>query len=291
MIFAKGLGVPEGPVLLPDNSWVCVEMSADRGCVSHISADGKTIRMIAKTGRPNGLAVDKDGFMWVAESSEPSLLRLSMDGEVEVFLTACNGDPFLFPNDLAFGPDGALYLTDSGVKFEEFAPGGQVRPDYLTLDFDGRVYRIDIQTKEIRKLDTGIQFTNGIAFDAENNLYANETLTGDIFRYPWQDGQVGGREYFGNVIAPDAPEGFKGPDGMKFGENGRLYVAVFTQGDVTVLDPDGAVVERIKTEGNLPTNLAFGPRGSQEIYVTEDEIGTLEVFKVGTDGLPLHTGA
>ena len=77
---------------------------------------------------------------------------------------------------------------------------------------------------------------------------------------------------------------------MKFGANGNLYVAVFGQGDVTVLGPDGAVVERIKTDGTMPTNLAFGPPGSQKIYVTEDEKGTFEVFEVGTDGLPLYTG-
>ena len=26
MVFSSGLSVPEGPVLLPDESWVCVEM-------------------------------------------------------------------------------------------------------------------------------------------------------------------------------------------------------------------------------------------------------------------------
>lgn len=289
MIFASDLSVPEGPVLLPDESWLVVEMGPDRGCVTHISPDGQTKRMIAKTGRPNGLAVDKDGVIWVAESQDPALLRLTMDGKVEVFLTECNGEPFLFPNDLAIGPDGALYMTDSGILFEEFAPGGKVRPDWMDVYPDGRVYKIDVKTKEIKKLDTGIRFTNGIAFDPDDNLYSNETLTGMVYRYQWKDGEVGEREDFGNVIDPEGPEGIKGPDGMKFGANGHLYVTVITQGDVTVLGPDGAVVERIKTEGNFPTNLAFGPPGSKKIYVTEDQKGTMEVFDVDTDGLPLYT--
>ena len=291
MIFTTDLSVPEGPVLLPDGSFLCVEMG-ERGCVTHISPDGETKRTIAKTGRPNGLAVDKDGFIWVAESMKPTpcLIRMTIDGESEVFLTECDGEPFLFPNDLAFGPDGALYMTDSGITFEDFVPGGQIRPDWDTCPIDGRVYRIDVQTKAIKKLDTGIRFTNGIAFDPENNLYSNETITGNVFRYMWNDGEVGPREYFGNVIAPDTQEGLKGPDGMKFDTDGNLYVTVAFQSNVTVLGPDGKVVERIKTDGNFPTNLCFGPPGSKKIYVTEDQNGTMEVFDVDADGLPLYTG-
>jgi gluconolactonase len=296
-IFTSGLSVPEGPVLLPDGSWLVVEMGPARGCVTHVSADGGSKRVIARTGRPNGLAVDSDGIIWVAESEEPSLLRLTMEGDAEVFLTGCDGEPFLFPNDLAFGPYGALYMTDSGMLFSDFAPGGQIRPDYMTAPMDGRVYQINVRTREIQKLDSGIRFTNGIAFGPDRNLYVNEMLTSKVYRYRWEDADthhpseiVGGREDFGNVADPESPAEMKFPDGQKFGADGNLYVAVYGQGDVTVLGPDGAVVKRFKTEGRWPTNLAFGPPGSQRIYVTEDELGRIEVFDVGTDGLPLYTG-
>lgn len=292
MIFTSGLSVPEGPVLLPDGSWLVVEMGADRGCVTHISPDGKTKRVIAKTGRPNGLAVDREGIIWVAESQVPSLLRLTMDGKVEVFLTECDGEPFLFPNDLAFGPEGDLYMTDSGILIGDFAPGGKVRPDYMTAPMDGRVYKINVKTREIRKLDSGMRFTNGIAFGPDKHLYVNEMITATVYRYQWRDGEIiSGREVFGNVADPDSPADMRFPDGQKFGANGYLYVAVFGQRDVTVLGPAGAVVERMKTKGRMPTNLAFGPPGSKKIYVTEDEFGTMEAFDVGTDGLPLYTGA
>ena len=110
-----------------------------------------------------------------------------------------------------------------------------------------------------------------------------------VYKYEWRDGSViGGRRDFGNVIAPDAPEGIKGPDGMKFGADRRLYVTVFAQGDVTILDADGQVSERIKTIGAFPTNLAFGLPGDKRIYVTEDEHGTLEVYNVGVEGFNLY---
>lgn len=290
MIFSRGLSIPEGPVLLEDGSWLVVEMGEDRGSVTHLNPDGSIKRTIAHTGRPNGLAVDRLGNIWVAESRKPALLRISPTGEVEEFLAECAGVPFLFPNDLAFGPDGALYMTDSGIPADDFAPGGEVRSDWMTVMPNGKVYKIDVESKAIEMIDEGLRFVNGIAFDANDNLYVSETLTGLVYRYQWMDGALGPRETFGNTIAAAAPEGFKGPDGMKFGLDGNLYVTVFGQGDVTVLGPSGDVVRRIKTEGSMPTNVAFGKAGTRKIYVTEDEAGTLEVFDVGTDGLPLHMG-
>lgn len=292
MIFASGLRNPEGPVALPDGTWLVVEGGADRGCVTHISANGQTNRVVKKTGRPNGLAVDANGVIWVAESKTPSLVRLTMDGNAEVVATGCDGEAFLFPNDLCFGPDGALYMTDSGVFIDDFAPNNQIRPDYRDVKYDGRVYRIDVDAGKVTKLDSGIKFTNGIAFGPDQLLYANETLTGNIYRYGRKDGQIAGpRVLFGNVIRPEAPPGWAGPDGMAFSKDGRLYVAVFGQGDVTVLGTKGDIVERIQTAGKLPTNVAFALPGRKRIHITEYELGQLEVFDVAADGLPLWSGS
>lgn len=289
MIFAKGLAPSEGPVLLDDGSWLVCDMSAGQGGVAHVSADGRTTRPIARTGRPNGLAMDAEGNIWVAETDPPSLMRVTMDGETEAVLNECDGQPFLFPNDLCFGPDGALYLTDSGILFKDFVPGGQIRPDFLTCPVDGRLYRIDTRTRSIRKLEGGGRFTNGVAFGPDKALYTTETLTGNIHRYELHGDRLGPRAVYGNVLKTPPAENpnLAGPDGMAFGADGRLYVAVFGQGDVTVLGRRGEVVRRIPTESPMPTNVAFGPKGSKRIYVTEMARGEMEAFEVDTDGLSL----
>jgi gluconolactonase len=291
MILANDLRAPEGPLPLADGSLLLVEGAAERGCVTHLSAGGKSRTCVRKTGRPNGLALSADGAVWVAESKMPSLLRLTLEGGFKVIATECDGEPFLFPNDLCFGPDGGMYLTDSGVQIDNFAPNNQIRADYLDIAYDGRVYRVDPDTGVTSLIDRGIQFTNGIAFGPDEMLYVNETVTGNIYRYGWRDGKIDGkRELFGNVISPDAPAGWKGPDGMAFDENGLLYCAVFGQGDITVLDRKGDVAKRIKVSGMLPTNVAFALPGEHRIYVTEYEHAQVEIFPVECDGLPLWDG-
>jgi gluconolactonase len=289
-VFTDQLGFPEAPVLLPDGGFLFVEMDKAKGWTIRVSADGKTRTVLAKTGRPNGLAPDADGGVWVAETAMRALLKMDLSGRFEVYADACNGEPFLFLNDVAIGPDGAVYFTDSGILLDVIAPGGELDPNYRNLRYDGRVYRMDRRTRAVECVDRGLLFTNGIAFGADGHLYVTETLTGNVYRYLCQRGRVsGGREIFGNVIEHFDPAELKGPDGMKFGADGNLYVAVFGQGDVTVLGRSGAVVNRMKVEGSMPTNLAFGPPGTRRIYVTEVQTGTVQILDVPCDGLPLHT--
>ena len=115
-IFARILGFPEAPVLLPDGNFLFTEMTPETGWVIWFSADGQSRRVVAKTGRPNGLAQDSNGAIWVAETAQRALLKLHLDGKCKAFAKAGKGRPFLFLNDLAFAPNGDLYLTDSGIS-------------------------------------------------------------------------------------------------------------------------------------------------------------------------------
>jgi len=288
-IFTRNLGFPEAPVCLPDGSFLFVEMSPDKGWITRVSADGATQTMVAKTGRPNGLARDRDGSIWVAETAMRAVLKMTLDGRYEVFADQCRGEKFLFLNDLAFAPNGDLYVTDSGILLDEVAPGGELVSNWRSLKYDGRVYRVDVRTRDVEVVDRGIQFTNGIAFGRNGDLFVAETLSGNIYRYACRNGRATGRrELFGNVIETFNAAELKGPDGMKFGKDGNLYACVFGQGNVTVLGARGEVIKRIPTDGICPTNLAFGGPGQKKIYVTEVVTGTVQIFDVDTEGLPLH---
>jgi gluconolactonase len=292
MIFVDGLAAPETPRLSPtERAWLCVEMHEPRGGVTRLSDDGSRVSLVAHTGQPNGLAVDLEGVIWIANClPAPALLRLEPRGQPEVFLDTVEGQAMLLPNDLCFGPDGRLYLTDSGMLISDWLVDGDIRPDHDTAPFDGRLYRIDPVTSEAHIVDRGIRFANGIAFGPDGHLYVNEMITGDIFRYRFDGGQPGPREPFANVMAPKWDGGFRGPDGMGFGRDGRLYCTVFGEGAVAVVGPDGTVEARLRTEGSRPTNLAWGRDGDRHIYVTEIEHGRIERHETPTTGLPLYYG-
>ena len=283
-MFATGLGMPETPVRLPDGSWLVVEMSPERGCVTQLTPDGGIARVIRRTGRPNGVRAGAEA-LWVAETSEPpALLRLSMEGEISTSLTTADGRPFLFPNDLCFGRGGELYMTDSGIPAAEWAAVDAA--DCYRVRCDGRLYRIDLERRIASILDDGLQFANGIALDPSGRgIFVSETLTGEIYRYDLAARDIGrSRLRFTNVVIPHARKELRGPDGMAFGADGRLYVAVLGQGDVTIVESSGAVAGRLPTRGSQPTNVAFGAPGERRLYVTEIEFGQIEMLQVDTEG-------
>jgi gluconolactonase len=304
MIFATGLHDPEGPLLLPDGGWLVTEMGPTRGCVTAVAADGQVTGIVCRTGRPNGLALGADGEVWIAESAEPALLRLDLgSGTVTTVATQFRGADrrstgLLWPNDLCFGPDGALYLTDSGIHMSVFASDGGIGADDLDRrkqtveeNVDGRLLRLDPASGELECLASGLRFPNGIAFGPGGTLYVNETLTGDVLAFELDDSGVSERWVHGNVLAAPPGGAWAGPDGMAFDADGRLYVGVLGQADVTVLDPSGAVAARYPVSGSLPTNVAFGPPGSRRIYVTENVHGQIECLDAPADSLPLHRPA
>src|SRR5262249_43309878 len=109
-LFATGIPYPEGPVFLPDGTLV-VCARRDHHLV-RIRPDGSVSRLRDLPGlRPNGCKRHRDGRLFVAAMSGPSIVALDDAGRLEPIVTTCDGGPLLGPNDLVFGPDGTLYFT------------------------------------------------------------------------------------------------------------------------------------------------------------------------------------
>ncbi len=283
-LLVSGLDQPEGPVVLSNGDVVVVEMGESRACLTRVGRN-EGPRVIARLGgRPTGLAVDGDDCIWVAGGEGASLVRLSPDGEVLLAIRGNEDGPFLFPNDLAFGRDGLLYMTDSGIAPSDLIHGGAIRPDFADVQYDGRVFQIDPRGgRVLARIATGLRFANGIAVGIDGALFYNETLSGIIHRQ-----EIGrAAEPYARLERLGDVERFCGPDGMAFDVSGRLYCAVYGEQRVAVLDPAGQALPDIRTNGDRPTNVAFvGDAG--ELLVTEVEHGTIEIVPVVEPGLALQ---
>ena len=73
---------------------------------------------------------------------------------------------------------------------------------------------------------------------------------------------------------PAAPGG---PDGMTFGADRLVYIAVYGTIEIRVLNKEGKVIDKLLLEGNPPTN--YGLAGNGNLIVTEAERGELLEIK------------
>ncbi|MDK4712922.1 SMP-30/gluconolactonase/LRE family protein [Rhizobium sp. CNPSo 4039] len=281
---ATGLRLPSGLVALPDGRLAVVEMDASRRCLKLFNASGVPQELCRVGGRPMGIAVDGDGCFWVANGPENSLVRLSAQGRVLQVIEGSADGPFLHPNALAFGPDGLLYMTDSGIRLANLLEGGHIHPDFFKAAYNGCVYQIDpAEGRVIRVLAAGLLFASGIAFDADGLLYYSETLTGKIYRQV-----VGGRqEMFVQSMTSPAVNALRGPVGLAFDRSGMLYCAMYGLGEISMVDAEGKMAGHIRTDGGRPANIAFTVDG-KHLLVSEQENGVVEKITAPRPGLPLH---
>ena len=128
-------------------------------------------------------------------------------------------------------------------------------------------------------------YPNGIAFDAQKRLYWTESKQHRV-RCLDDDGQP--------TTWSQLSDGHV-PDGMAFAADGRAFVATTTSGGVTVLSPEGEVLEEIHLDEHA-TNCIFA---GSTLYVTATKVADIEAsqrtgtfWRVETDatGLDLIPG-
>ena len=281
-LLASGLGFPEGPAILGDGRIVL----CDGNTGELLAYENGTISTYAHTGgSPWGTVLGSDGAIYVTQggnvpgsgdfSAVSGIQRVNRDGTVELLFSEVAGYQLYGPNDLAFGPDGRLYFTESGseqdFRFDVHAPG--------------RLFAAGGSGAGQMLLELPDVYPNGIAFDAGQRLYWTESMAHRVRRLE------NGEPVTFCQLSDDHV-----PDGMAFAADGRLFVATTISQGVTVISPEGAVLEEI-TLGEHATNCIFdGPA----LYVTATAVPDIEAsqrtgtfWRVDTDapgGLELIPG-
>jgi gluconolactonase len=224
-------------------------------------------------GWPNGIAIHRDGSVWIADYRRGLLRMDPSDGKIETLLGHRNSEGFKGLNDLTFDADGNCWFTDQGQTGLH--------------DPSGRVFRWHPQDGRLDCVLANAPSPNGIALDAAGSaLFIAVTRANAVWRGPLlKDGalsKVGAfRTFFGS----------SGPDGLAVDADNGLVVAHASLGGAFVINVHGEVTHFVRSPaGRTVTNVAYRP-GTSQIVMTESESGSvLEADLPGT-GASLYSHA
>jgi sugar lactone lactonase YvrE len=180
-------------------------------------------------------------------------------------------DAIGFPNGLAFGADGDLYVASSS---EGTSHAGAMLGAIWRISRDGSVdrLRIDETLGGTGSLLPGGVGANGIAY-RNGALYVTNTEKGRLLRLTVrEDGALGEP----TVVASGAD--LVGADGLALDAHGGFYIAVISQSKIVHVTPDGEIDQIASAADGLdwPSSVAFGQTaGTRErLYAVNFAIGT-----------------
>ena len=297
---AEGLRFPEGPVAMPDGSIVLVEIAAGR--ITRVHPDGTKTTVAEPGGGPNGLALGPDGKLYCCNNggfeyleaggmlaphgiakdySGGRIERIDPDtGAVEIlYKSGDHGCVLRGPNDIVFDAHGGFWFTDHGK-----------------IDYQARVH--DVVGIFYAKADGSFleevifpsNNPNGIGLSPDGTrLYAAETYTCRLMAF---DITAPGK------VAPDAGPGGPGiplyrPAGYKFFDSlgieacGNICVATIGECGISVVSPEGELVEFVATDDIFTTNICWGGEDMRDAYVTCSGTGRLVKTRWPRPGLTL----
>ena len=263
---AEGFVWAEGPVWISHESRLLFSDDAENTIYQWNEADGASVFMrpvyegdmagFRKAGS-NGLTLDREGRLVMAELGYRRLSRLEEDGSRTVLVDNYEGARLNTPNDLVFGSDGSLYFTDPSGGFE-----GRADSPLRELDFNG-IYRL-WPSGGLQLLYRDQPRPNGVALSLdESTLYvSNSDRNEQIWMaYDLDASGVSNPLIFYDARDVDAPGV---PDGMKLDVSGNIFAT--GPGGVWVFMPDGTHLGTIGPN-EPPTNVAWGDDG-RTLYMT-----------------------
>jgi sugar lactone lactonase YvrE len=298
--------------VVPSRDEAFPELRYVRGTITTIAGTGAPyyagdggLAVEAYLSRPNGVAVDPEGNVYIADSGNRRIRRVGADGMI--FTIAGEESPLGVLQGLAFDGENRLNFleiatsTGLGVLKRitaegtiEMVPGtGALRnPILVAFAPDQTIYIIETGTNSIRKVtpngesstfEAGFVAPRSLTFDAEGTMFVGDGGTRQIFRVDSDGSKTA-------ILPPLGP-----PQVLAFDPDGNLAVA-FTQqinlwvpGQTAFGAPVVGEQSRSGRNGILATDsLIYRPVGpatdaAGNLYVGAAEVSGIRV--VGTDGI------
>ena len=273
----KGIIRPEGVMAMDDGTLFTADA---RGQCARIHQDGRTEFFGDLGGAPNGICIDRQDRIIVANIGNGEVQALSNDGRHEVLMTHADGRRMRAPNFPFVDMQDRLWVSNSTEQED-------INAVLLRPVPDGSV--VLIENGRPRILADGIYFANGLTLDrAEEYVYVAQTMRRNVLRYRiLSGGDLGPAEVYG----PESLGRLGFPDGIAFDEAGNLWVTFPTRNaigyitpagqlEIYLEDPDRTVLQR-------PSNICFGGQDRKTAFIGSLEGSTIPYFDVPFPGMPL----
>jgi gluconolactonase len=280
-VAATGFKGPEGVIV--DREGNVYGGGAD-GVIRKLSPDGRVTEFARTGGRPAGMALDRQGNLFVCDVGKAAVLKVTPHGEASLFADQVGSLKLCLPNFPVFDADGNLYVTNStdhplrgmedvAAEIRNPVPKGAL----VRLRPDGR--------GELAA--TGLYFANGAAIDTrEEYVYVLQSSRNNCVRIAMRkDGTHGQPEQYGETLG-----GL--PDGMAFDADGYSIITLPMNNRLVVIDPAGKLSTLVDDhEGKTllaPTNCAFGGPNFDDLFIAHIEADRVSKLHLGHKGHPLY---
>lgn len=207
---------------------------------------------------PKGMAIVGD-TLWVTDVSVLRGFHRRDGSPLALIDLGAAGAVFL--NDVAAGPDGSLYLSDTGLRF---GPTGQ-----LSHPGPDRVFRVS-KTREISVIAHGdtLAGPNGVFWDEPNGRLLIASLLGKTV-FSWSPGDSS------PVLVTTGPGGYDGIDRLS---DGRIVIASQDARAVLVLDRRGltTLIRGVESPGDIGVDTR-----RNRIAIPRLDANVVEIWSIG----------
>lgn len=243
----------------------------DLGKISVVDLEAqKVVRSLSVSGSPFGIAVAKDGRLFVGDWNDAHVRVISGDGAAPEKVIEVGRAPA----HLLLTPDEALLFVAnresdsvSAIRTADLSVAATIpvghAPFALALSPDGaRLYVGNVQSGNVSVVDTAK--LEGIETVPSGAMPYGAAVTPDGTRVLITNQQARSVSLLGAGAAPATIKVGEYPEGVAVTADGaRAYVANWFSDDVSVLDlASGSEIRRIKCPGG-PRSVAIAPRPSQ----------------------------
>jgi len=250
----------EGPAVDQEGNLYFVN-PLQSGSVGKVDTMGKFnlfIEHLPEGSTANGIRFGSDQSMYLADYTGHNVLKVNIQTkEVSVYAhdTLLNQ-----PNDLAICCGDRMFASDPNWK-----------------ESTGQLWKVENGKFQLLAKDMGT--TNGVEVSPDaKTLYVNESVQRNIWAFDLDsEGNISNKRLFHQF------DDF-GMDGMRCDVDGNLYVTRHGKGTVAKLSPEGKLLLEVKLKGKKPSNIAFGGSDGKTAYITLQDRGYIETFRVEKPG-------